>query len=122
MSDLPSRLQVYELLLHALTDQENLEDVEFMPINPFIFDTARQNDKRGAKMGVIVPDDWVKNVRGLKEFQDVFMMVRIPREVLMDHLELKKEQLREVSGSLPVQENPEEVHASDTPDTDSPSI
>lgn len=121
MFELPSKLQVYELLVHSLQDMEHLEDVELVPMNPFIFDTARQNDKRGAKMAFIVPDDWVKNVRGLKEFQDVFVMVRVPREVLMDHIERKTNEQREVSGSQPDQENPEEIHVSDTPDKDSPS-
>lgn len=121
MSEMPSRLQVYELLVHALTDQETLEDVEFIPINQLIFDTARKNDKRGAKMGLIVPDEWVKNIRGLREFQDVFLMIRVPREVLMAHLERKTDELRGVSGSQPDQETPEVVQATDTPDTDSPS-
>lgn len=97
MFELPTKLQVFELLAYVMSDAERVVDAEFLPANPFIIDTARQNDKRGAKIEMIVPDEWVKNLNGLREFKDAFIMVRVPREVVLDHVE-DKTQERVVSG------------------------
>ena len=47
---------------------------------PLVVEAARKNDKRQAYMKFAVDDGWVKNLTGVKDFVDVYLVVRIPRE------------------------------------------
>lgn len=44
-------------------------------------DGVRQNDKRPAMMHIMVPDEWVKNIRGTEELQDIYIICKYPREL-----------------------------------------
>lgn len=83
----PNKLQTYALLSYAF--QWHMADVEMTPINQWLIEDSlvRQNDKRPAKATMYLPNPWVLNMRGDKEFEDVFVMVRVPREVLVEHIE-----------------------------------
>ncbi len=58
------------------------ERVEVVPVEDLLLDSARGNDKRRAYIKLIVPDEVVKNLRGLPEKrQDQLFLVSIPKEV-----------------------------------------
>lgn len=78
MRDEPNKAEVYSFLRYAF--RTNIAGVELRTINQLVFDTARKNDKRPAKFELFVEDEWVKNIRGNQLLQDVFVMVRVPRE------------------------------------------
>lgn len=67
------------LLAYALKNHEN--QIESMSQGQCIGSMARQNDKRPANMLLYVPDEWIKNLKGNDVFQDVYLFMRIPREV-----------------------------------------
>ncbi|MDX1503159.1 MAG: hypothetical protein R3325_12435 [Thermoanaerobaculia bacterium] len=55
--------------------------VEVAPIGRLVMESARQNAKRPAYLKLAVPDEVVKALRGRREAQDDYLLVRIPREV-----------------------------------------
>lgn len=69
--------------------KEYAQDVELMLINGFVYDHARQNDKRTAWLKIAVPDDWVKNYRGQEKLQDLYVAIRVPVEIVQDELKNK---------------------------------
>lgn len=56
-------------------------DVEALPIDQLVLDTARESERRPAYVQLAVPDDWVKNLRGKADQRDVVLLVRVPRRV-----------------------------------------
>lgn len=50
-----------------------------------VTNTARKNDKRGAKAEVMIPDDWALNIKGHKELQDSYLTFRIPGELFAEY-------------------------------------
>lgn len=77
---LPSAAEVLSLL--HVAERFHMPDIEAVPLNALVMDTARQNDKRPAYIKVYVPDSWTLSLRGDQALQDVFVAVRIPREAL----------------------------------------
>lgn len=72
-------LKATDFLRYAL-DNPN-PDTEFKTIGECYIESARQNDKRPAYVKLMVPDDWIKNIRGTAELQDIYMLCHFPREM-----------------------------------------
>ena len=56
--------------------------VEVAPLASLVIDAARQNPKRPAYVKLAVPDELVKGLRGAREAADLFLLVRVPRQIL----------------------------------------
>ncbi len=57
------------------------ERVELIPVDRLVLESARQNDKRPAYLKLAVPDELVKSLRGAAEARDLYLLVRVPKEV-----------------------------------------
>lgn len=57
------------------------ESVEVAPIERILLESARQNAKRPAYVKLAVPDEMVKAIRGRREPEDTYLLVRIPKSV-----------------------------------------
>lgn len=57
------------------------EDIQELNVNGSIRYLARQSDKRPAIFEVMVPDEWVTNIRGNESLVDHYVMLRIGRNV-----------------------------------------
>ena len=71
--------QHQQILMHAIAT--NAGGVHSLSQGQFVVGTSRKNDKQ--PFGTIVaavPDDWVKNLKGNDKLQDVYLLVRVPRE------------------------------------------
>lgn len=68
-----------DFLRYALANPS--PEASFYTMGECYMESARQNDKRPAYVKVMVPDDWIKNIRGTKELQDVYIVAHFPREV-----------------------------------------
>lgn len=92
-------LEILSFLVHAL--KKFPETIDINTIGNLLVNAARQNDKRPAFFQLVVQDDWVKNVYGHEDLQDVFIIARIPREVLNDWRTSMKiqEEISDISGS-----------------------
>lgn len=64
-------------------------DLEMIPLTPSR--VARKNDKKPARAEIVLPDDWVKNIKGYPELQDVYMVVMVPRELWQNWRKNKKD-------------------------------
>lgn len=65
----------------AFALQKYPQQVEAVPVDQLLIDSARQNPKRPAYLKMAVPDEWVKAIRGSREANDLLLVVRVPREV-----------------------------------------
>jgi len=70
--------------LLAWAHSEHSGEVEVLPLLALVVDSSRENDKRPAKLVVSVPDDWVKNIAGYDQLQDVYLVSRVPRELFQE--------------------------------------
>lgn len=95
--EIPSIAQSLSLL-HA-AEKYHLYDMEAVPLNALVMDSARQNDKRPAYVKLFVPDSWVLSLRGESALTDIFLMFRVPREALDS---LRREQTARQTRSTPV--------------------
>lgn len=68
-------------LLRWLLAREDM-NYEILSLNNLVVDTARKNDKRNASMKFLCPDQWVLNIAGDAKLMDVYLMLRVPREML----------------------------------------
>ena len=71
------------ILLHG-------HSIDSVVVNSVLVNTRRQNDKRSATLEFAVPDELVKNLNGLPQFEDVLAFIRVPREV-MEKIKKSKE-------------------------------
>lgn len=84
--------------------------MSFFPILPSIIDLARKNLRtRYGKMTIAVPDDWVKNIRGNEKLRDLYVILRIPREISDKSWGVFMGEDRPVVGTEPQQESPQEI-------------
>lgn len=59
------------------------EQVEIVPIEQLLLDSARGNEKRPAYVKLAVPDEVVKSLRGSADrSQELLLLVRVPKEIL----------------------------------------
>jgi hypothetical protein len=58
------------------------EQIELVPLEELVVESARQNDRRPAYLKIAVPDQLVKELRGGKGERDLLMLVRVPKDVL----------------------------------------
>ena len=58
------------------------EQVEMVPIERIVTDSARQNAKRPAYVTLAVPDEVVKSLKGSRDDRDLVLLVRVPKQVL----------------------------------------
>jgi hypothetical protein len=59
------------------------DQVELMPMQELVIESARQNPKRPAYVKLAVPDEVVKSLKGGQHAdRDLMLVVRVPREVL----------------------------------------
>jgi hypothetical protein len=56
--------------------------IELVPVERLVVESARQNEKRPAYLKLAVPDEIVKTVRGREGDRDLVLLVRVPKEVL----------------------------------------
>jgi hypothetical protein len=75
-----NKLFVHRLLKWAIKDDE--PGYEALSVNNLLTDGARKNDKRAAWMRVHCPDNWVLNIGGDEKLRDVYLLLRVPREVV----------------------------------------
>jgi len=68
-----------DFLKYALI-QDIKGEIDILSAGESVINSARQNDKRDARLELQVPDDWVKNLKGDSKMQDVFVFMKIPRE------------------------------------------
>ena len=54
--------------------------VELVPVEQLLMDTARESGKRPAYLKLAVPDETVKSLRGRKQSGDHLLLVRLPKE------------------------------------------
>jgi hypothetical protein len=78
-SRLTSIEAIADLLFHAVNNHPNT--VNALHLQSVLMGAARKNDKRPAKLEIAVPDSLVKNINGKDNLQDVYLLVRVPREV-----------------------------------------
>lgn len=57
------------------------QQVEALPVDRLVVDSARQNEKRPAYLKLAVPDEFVKTLRGAPDSRDLVLLVRVPREI-----------------------------------------
>jgi hypothetical protein len=70
---------IANLLFHAVENHPNT--VNALHLQSVLMGSARKNDKRPAKLEIAVPDSVVKNINGKPNLQDVYLLVRVPRDV-----------------------------------------
>lgn len=58
------------------------EQVDVVPIEKLVLESARQNPKRPAYLKVAVPDELVKAIRGSRDDRDLVLLVRVDQGVL----------------------------------------
>jgi hypothetical protein len=59
------------------------EQVELLPMQDLVVESARQNAKRPAFVKLAVPDEVVKILKGeRRDDADLLLVVRVPRQVL----------------------------------------
>jgi hypothetical protein len=58
------------------------ERLSMFSLEGLLLDTARQNDKRPAWVKMATVDNVVKNLVGNPKLRDVYILVRIPRDVV----------------------------------------
>jgi hypothetical protein len=78
-SQLTSIDAIANLLFHAVENHPNT--VNALHLQSVLMSTARKNDRRPAKLEIAVPDSVVKNIAGKPNLQDVYLLVRVPRDV-----------------------------------------
>lgn len=78
-------LEIMNYVIH-----EGMQDMEWVLSNNLIRDAARENDKRPAFITLYVPDDWVKNAIGMERFRDLFIVTRVPIELVERMRRLKE--------------------------------
>ena len=54
------------------------DEYEAIPLLARIKEVSRQNDKRPALLECIVPDQWVKNLKGEADRVGAFWLIRVP--------------------------------------------
>ncbi len=57
------------------------EKVEAVPLDGLLVESARENPKRPAYLKLAVPDEVVKALRGARGARDLYLLVKVPREV-----------------------------------------
>jgi hypothetical protein len=55
--------------------------IEVVPIEELILDSARQNPRRPAYVSLAVPDELVKALRGKSDDRDQVFLVRVPKAI-----------------------------------------
>ena len=55
--------------------------VEVVPIEELVVDSARQNPRRPAYVSLAVPDELVKALRGKSDDRDKVFLVRVPKGI-----------------------------------------
>ena len=59
------------------------QEVEAVPVDELVMESARQNPKRPAYVKLAVPDELVKALRGSADRRkDLVMLVKIPKKVV----------------------------------------
>lgn len=76
-----------EMVAAALTIavRDHIDKLEFLTLGQMIPDSdyvTRKNDKRPASVLCYINDEWAKNIRGSDKLNDLYLMVRIPREIV----------------------------------------
>lgn len=56
-------------------------EFEAYSLGEIYIDGARQNDKHPAWARIMLPDHYLKNIRGNEELQDIYLFLKFPREV-----------------------------------------
>lgn len=57
------------------------ERVHAIDLSELVVESARQNPKRPAYVKIMVPDEWVKALRGPTKGGNLLLLVEVPREV-----------------------------------------
>ena len=70
-----------------------LQPDTYIGTSDWVYDTARQNDKRPARITFAVPDDHVKNLAGFNDQRDFYFYVRVPKDALGRLLKQRKKPL-----------------------------
>lgn len=106
------KLAASQLLLWMFDNHP--EELDVMPF--YVHDSARPNKKRPAYVSLLVPDEWVKNLRGKPNFIDTYVSFRIPAELFNQWKVFHAgDAMRDAMAPSPSQEQ-----ASDQPCTDQP--
>lgn len=71
--------KLFGLLRAALS--ENAQGVTFEPLLPLVAEVRRQNPARDADVRFRCPDEMVVNIRGDVARRDIYMLVRIDRQL-----------------------------------------
>ena len=76
----PFQLELSRFLTWCLNDRPG----EVEGISWVVKGFANANDKRPAYVETLVPNDWVKNIRGYDALRDTYMSFRIPKELVQE--------------------------------------
>lgn len=76
-----------EMIAAALTIsvRDHIDKLEALSLGQMVPDTdyvTRKNDKRPASVLCYIPDSWSLNIKGNDKLNDLYLMVRIPREIV----------------------------------------
>lgn len=68
-----------EKLIEYLQKYQN--SIEIIEIEKILLDSTRGKEGKTGTIKIAIPDEIVKNLRGLKEKRDLILVLRIPNEI-----------------------------------------
>lgn len=71
------------------------QDIEWQLVGEMVKDTSRKNDKRPAILEIYTSDAWVQNLRGDSSLKDIYLLTRIPREIVREAREKRSKETKE---------------------------
>lgn len=83
------KMELAELLVSVI--QKEPKEIQFLPLNQVLIEGVRQNDKRPAWIKAAVPDGWVVNLMKNEKLTDGFILAKVSREFIEQHMKGKEE-------------------------------